>query len=190
MDAEGPPLELLVRRLAETPEDFLAEPKIGSAGTIGTAAVAHDLAKLLGGSLDRKDLDKIAGMKAPAARVALLLCWLLGEEWFRQHGLAVNSVLALLTDDSDELAGQTPAPQFVLDPERREEIARLTLSRLGFRPAGETKAQAQDRLTSLSATERARVMKAARAAEERAREIREALAKKAADEAADKWTRE
>jgi hypothetical protein len=33
-------------------------------------------------------------------------------------------------------------------------------------------------------------MAASRAAEERARKIREALAKKAAEEAADKWTRE
>ena len=38
--------------------------------------------------------------------------------------------------------------------------------------------------------ERLRVIKAAREAEERARAIREAMAKKAAEEAADKWTRE
>ena len=78
----------------------------------------------------------------------------------------------------------------VTDPDRREELARLALARLGFRPAGETVAQAQDRLTTLNSAERARVMKAAQVAEQRARQIREALARKAAEESADKWTRE
>ncbi len=31
MDAEGPPLEWLTRRLADCPADFLAEPRMGSA---------------------------------------------------------------------------------------------------------------------------------------------------------------
>jgi hypothetical protein len=80
--------------------------------------------------------------------------------------------------------------KFVTDPERREELARFSLARLGFRPQGETRAQAEDRLSSLSAAERARVLTAARAAEERARAVREALARKAAEESADKYTRE
>ena len=85
---------------------------------------------------------------------------------------------------------QVAARRFVSDPDRREELARVALARLGYRPAGETLAQAQDRLTTLNSAERARVMNASRAAEERARQIREALAKKAAEESADKWTRE
>jgi hypothetical protein len=76
------------------------------------------------------------------------------------------------------------------DAERREELARLTLARLGLRPAGESAAQAQDRFTSISSIERARILKASQQAEQRARALREALAKKAAEESADKWTRE
>jgi hypothetical protein len=67
---------------------------------------------------------------------------------------------------------------------------RVALARVGLRPAGETIAQAQDRLMTLSSAERQRVMRAARAAEERARAIREALARKAAQESADKYTRD
>jgi len=67
---------------------------------------------------------------------------------------------------------------------------RVSLAAIGCRPAGESEAQAEDRLTSLSAAERRRVVDAARAAELRARQIREALRKKAAEESADKWTRE
>ena len=98
--------------------------------------------------------------------------------------------MELLDGESNELAVQVAARKFVTDPDRREELARVALARLGFRPAGETLAQAQDRLTTLNSSERARVMKAARAAEERARQIREALVRKAAEESADKFTRE
>ena len=88
------------------------------------------------------------------------------------------------------IADRKVAGELIRDPERREELSRLALARLGYRPAGESDAQAQDRLVSLSSIERSRVLKASRAAEERARSIREALRKKAADESADKWTRE
>ena len=48
MPAEGPMLETLLRRVAETPPDFLREPRIGSAGEIHVMAVVHDLLDLLG----------------------------------------------------------------------------------------------------------------------------------------------
>ncbi|MBP7601669.1 MAG: hypothetical protein KA750_09995, partial [Thermoflexales bacterium] len=61
---------------------------------------------------------------------------------------------------------------------------------LALRPAGESVAQAQDRLATLNTAERQRVIQAARAAEERARAVREAMARKAAEEAAAKYNRE
>ncbi len=85
----------------------------------------------------------------------------------------------------DELAELVKAPQLIADSDRREELSRLCLKALDLRPAGETAAQAQDRLTTLNTAERQRVVAAARAAEERARQIREAMAKKAAEEAAE-----
>src|SRR5437764_887594 len=84
----------------------------------------------------------------------------------------------------------TPARKFIEDPDRREELVRVSLAAIGCRPAGESEAQAEDRLTSLSSGERQRVVEASRAAELRARKIREELRKKAAEESADKWTRE
>src|SRR6185369_6909824 len=122
--------------------------------------------------------------------VTLLLCWLLSDEWFRPLHLRSGAVLELLGNGATELGTQVPSQKFVTDPDRREELARLALARLGYRPAGETEAQAQDRLTSLSSVERSRVLNASRVAEERARKIREALARKAAEESADKFTRE
>jgi len=202
MQHEGPILESLTRRLAETPEDFLAPPRIGQIGRVHTVAVVGDLIRLLGGDAAPGQLAPFAGGNVAAnasssaqvntkrLAVVQILCWLLADDWFRQARLKAKDVLDLLEADAAELARLIPVRKFVTDPDRREELARLALARLGFRPAGETEAQAQDRLTTLNSTERARVVKAARAAEERARQIREALARKAAHEAADKWTRE
>lgn len=199
MNREGPPLEALLRRIAEAPAPFLGEPLLGKSGKVHVAAVVGDLCRLLatspppaaalarfaaqGGKNDGKNARN-------ALAVTLLGCWLLGDGWFLAAGLDRTAVIDLLDGGADELGRHTPARKFVTDPERREELARFVLARLGCRPAGETVAQAQDRLTSLSASERARVLEASRAAERRARAIREALARKAAEESADKWTRE
>jgi len=194
MQQEGPILESLTRRLAETPADFLAEPRIGRSGTVHVAAVVGDLLPMFDAAREKYSLIRFSGSDARGDRnrltVALLLCWLLADDWFRQAKPKAREVLRLLEKESAELAAQVVARRFVTDPDRREELARVALARLGYRPAGETLAQAQDRLTTLSSAERARVMQASRAAEERARQIREALAKKAAEESADKWTRE
>ena len=195
MEREGPPLELLTRRLAETPEDFLAAPRIGNTGSVEVAAVVGDLAGLLGGDIPA--VEQLAAFESDDPRqdrnrlcLVLVLCWLLADEWFRSEHPDMAGVWQLLGPAASELAAGNPADRFVADPDRREELARLTLARLGSRPGGETMAQAQDRLTRISSSERNRVMQAARAAEERARAVREALARKAAQESADKYTRE
>jgi hypothetical protein len=194
MQAEGPVLETLTRRLAETPEDFLGEPRIGGAGRVHVAAVAGDLMRSLGLSVEAADLISLEGKDPRSDRnrlaIILLLCWLLSDEWFRHNKLSRAEFLVLLGQGSAQLGTQVGSRKFVTDPDRREELARFSLAWLGYRPAGETIPQAQDRLTSLSSAERARVVQASRAAEERARAIREALTRKAAEESADKFTRE
>lgn len=194
MQREGPPLESLTRRLAETPEDFLAEPRIGGAGSVEVAAVVGDLIFLLGGVPKLEQVETFYSGEARRDRnrlcLVLLLCWLLSDDWFRRDRPGTSAVLELLDGRARELAAQSAAGKFVSDPDRREELARLVLAAFNCRPSGESPAQAQDRLTQISSTERTRVMQAARAAEERARAVREALMRKAAQESADKYTRE
>ena len=190
---EGPPLASLLHRVADTPREFLAEPRIGAAGQIHVAAVVGDLLATLGIEASANELERFAG-KGPADRnrlaVILLLCWVLADPWFASAAATRAELLQLLGDDASELAGATPARKFIEDPDRREELVRVSLAAIGCRPAGESEAQAEDRLTSLSSGERKRVVEASRAAELRARKIREELRKKAAEESADKWTRE
>lgn len=58
------------------------------------------------------------------------------------------------------------------DPDRREELARITLRALGLPVAGETPAQSEDRLSTVDSVHRQEVLVAAREAEERAAAIR------------------
>jgi len=194
MQNEGPLLEELIDRLGETPEDFLADPLIGRTGSVHVVAVVGDLLRQLGETPRLGELSRFTSSHPQQDRnrlsVVLLLCWLLSADWFHRTKLSKDQLLQTLETTSDELSNQVASKKFIADPDRREELVRTTLARLGYRPAGETIAQAQDRLSTLSSAERARVMKAAQIAEERARQIREALARKAAEESADKWTRE
>jgi hypothetical protein len=188
----GPDLEHLTRRLADAPAEFLDEPRIGAAGRVHVAALVNDVLALHGQRASHFVLQRFDGStKADRNRLALamLATWLLTDDWFVCAGLA-HRPLANLFEGLKDLAQITPAHQFVNDPDRREELARVVLARLGLRPAGETPEQAADRLSRISGTERARLLAASRAAEERARAVREALARKAAEESADKWSRE
>ena len=194
MDRIGPPLAHLTHRLTETPADFLDEPQIAGGGRVAVAALVGDLLAQLGGEADVRTLTRFASDDPHRDRnrlaLAMIAVWLLADEWFALAPADPAAVAAFLVDGVAELAALNPAHQSVTDPDRREELARTVLARLGYRPEGETPAQASDRLTAISGAERQRLLAASRGAEERAREIREALARKAAQESADKWTRE
>ena len=195
MNIEGPPLEALTHRLAACPAEFLAEPRIGKAGQVHVAAVVADLLRDLGQPpLTPAQVALLTPADARLHRnwlaVVLITSWLLDDAWFQGHRAPGTPVVDLLTSVLPQVAELAPAPTFVNDPDRREELARLALRELGLRPAGETPEQAADRLTTLRTVERARVVQAARQAEERARQVREAMAKQAAEEAAAQYSRE
>ncbi len=195
MQHEGPSVEALTRRLAECPADFLAAPRMGGTGTVEVAAVVSDLLRDLGGApLADWQTAPFVTRKAKTDRnrlsVVLVACWLLHDAWFRGAAEYAAAAGALLAGGLHEAAAATPADKFVTDPDRREELARLCLRDLGLRPAGESVAEAQDRLTMLSAAERQRVVAAARQAEERATAIRLAMQQRAAEEANAKSMRE
>jgi hypothetical protein len=194
MNQPGPDLETLTRRLADTPPDFLDEPRVAGSGRVAVPALINDLAALHGAHVALAALEGFAGQSARSDRnrlaVAMIGAWLLADPWFLAQRLDPAALVQILAELAAEMAAATPAHRFTADAERREELARTMLARLGYRPDGETAAQATDRLAAISATERRRLLEASRAAEQRAREIREALAKKIAAESADKWTRD
>lgn len=194
MQRIGPALETLTRRLAETPPDFLDEPASETSADTVEAALVNDLLGALGARATAVQLahfhrsaDKSQRNRLTLVRIAV---WLLYDPWFMTQQLLPDVVLRLLDETVAELAASSAAANFAFDADRREELARVVLARLDYRPADETLAQATDRLSGISGTERRRLLEASREAERRARAIREALVKKAAEESADKWTRE
>ncbi len=196
-ETEGPAISALVRRLLDTPGDFLAEPRLGSAGTVVTEAVVADLLR----DLRAPDLATLPAdwsivfrvQDTPAhrrwLRAVLITAWLLHDPWFVGR-VRAPAVRDLLCTGIAEIAAFVDPPLLVTDPDRREELARRCLALLELVPAGETPAQAADRLTTLDSAEQARVIAASRYAEERAEAVRQAMHDQAAAEAAAKASRE
>lgn len=194
MKKPGPSLEDLTRRLLETPPDFLAEPVVGSSGSVAVPALVNDLLHMFGERASLRSLMVFAGSAAHVDRnrlaLVMIAAWLLADEWFRSASIQQAQLLSLLGDEMAALAATGPAHRFVNDADRREELARMVLACLDYRPQCETPEQASDRLAAISGTARRGLLAASRASEQRARQIREALARKAAEESADKWTRD
>lgn len=196
----GPNLHTLLHRLAETPTDFVAGPVFSATPAAAmsppevTAALVNDLLTRLGRPCDAEILKRFcaddASGKDNRLAIVRIVVWLLADDWLRQTPLVPDAVLHLLDLTTADLAKEAKAGQYVGDTDRREELARIVLARLGYRPQGETEAQATDRLSAISSSERRRLVAASRETERRARAIREALVRKQAEESADKWSRE
>jgi hypothetical protein len=198
MKKDGPELELLMRRMTECPPVFLGEPSSAPAGSGGvvTAALVQDLILDLKGSfLTRNTLKPFLPSNRPSReesnrlRLVQIACRLFSHEWFHRH-VAAEPVFTFLAEGLSEFARVVSAEAVVRDPDRTEEFIRTCLAALEICPHGETAVQAADRLQTLDSGERLRLIKEARAAEERAKKIREEMARKAAQEAAATYGRE
>lgn len=194
MWSEGPVIERLTHRLADAPPDFLSEPAIGGHGLVHVGAVVSDLIQDLGGAPLGSSEVGVFQARDPKRRnllrLVLIGSWLLHDDFFLSEQKHAKAALAWLAGGLEGLAALVAADLFVSDPDRREELARLCLSALGLRPKGESDAQARDRLNTLSSVEREKVIRATREQLERAQQIREAMRRKAAEEAAAKVSRE
>ena len=184
----------LVHRLADCPDDFLAPPLTGQGGTVAVAAVVGDTFAGLGAALPEPWLASLAPAEANAGmqnwlRACLVACWLANDDAMRPV-LTANVLLHFMADDLRQVADLVPADKLVADPDRREELARRLLRAAGVAPAGETREQAEDRLATLDSANRSRVEAEARAAEQRAREVRAALERRRAEAAAARASRE
>lgn len=193
-ERSGPPLERLTRRLSECPAEFFAEPREGGRGSVDVAAVVGDVLASLGAApLDEGRARRLLGEGGAARRnrlgLVLVASWLLGDDWFGGRSLGVPAE-EFLAGGLADAARTVRFAEFVSDPDRREELARLALRGLGLHPEGETAAQAADRLAALDSVETARTAAQSAAHAARTRMVVEAMRRKAAEEAAARVSRE
>jgi len=193
MTREGPLLELLTSHLSECPGELLdvrGQPrpvtKALLADTLSDLGFARPTPADAEGwfQKDIRDERHLAFVR--------LACWLLHHPWFRDSGLdtGLQTVDLLFDAAFAELAKVLVAEKIVHDPERREEFVRLTLTKIGYHPEGETAAHAQDRLATIDSVKRIRLAKETAFAQQRAKAVRDAMQRRAARETAATYARE
>lgn len=122
-------------------------------------------------------------------RILALGLWILTHRIF-QGPVPLEEGFATFRKWAAEVSAQVNPGLFLSDGERREELIRRILATYGFGVEGEEVARSAERLEVLDSLARARILRDAQAAQKRAQEIREALARQEAEEAASKYTRE
>lgn len=199
MDAAAPddlpPLAELLRWVHEMPVSF-SEPPAGLGGKTPAGAVVADLVETVTGARPPAALLKSFQPrnqgKVELNRLLWVLagCHLLWHPSLRTRPLALKGIQRLLTSTLAELAVVVPADQLRQDEERREELIRKALRDLDLRLAGESPAEAEDRLAQVDSVERQRLLREAASKEKRAREIRQRMLEQAAREAAARYAPE
>lgn len=194
MNAVGPSIDRLARRLSECPADFSRDPLIGGRGIVHTHAVVNDLISDLDGtalySADLQAFRKTSADSRNFLQIVLAACWLLEDDWFKKEKRFAVPAFKWLKNGLVEVSKLVSAELFITDPDRREELARACLKALALIPEGESEETAEDRLRSLDSVARDRIAKETAKEEERARKLREAMAAKEAAESAAKSGRE
>jgi hypothetical protein len=194
--SEGPRLETLLRRLSECPTDFIEAGK-GSDGIASIIAILSDHFRAFGNSnpipanasffMQLSTKSQHEGMERYRTLLGIVV-WLLHDDWFLVRPELADRAWNWIRGESlQRLSEIVNAEQFVSDPDRREELTRNCLDSLGLLPQGETLEQANDRRTMLDSQERRRILLATAAAERRAREVRDAMARKQAAESASRY---
>jgi hypothetical protein len=198
MDNEGPLLETLLRRLSECPIEFI-ETCTTPTGPLQLIAILSDHYREFGDANPMgKDAARFTWLEPNVKKskkvtmrhwgVLSVATWLLHDDWFLVHPELSKASWQWLNSQSLERLSAIVSPeQCINDPDRREELVRICLESMKLRPKGETIEQAIDRKQTLDSVEREGILRATAAAERRAREVREAMAKKKALESASRY---
>ena len=191
-----PPLAEFLRWLAEMPYVFSAEPLGFDKGQVAVAAVVADLWETYLGTLHQENVlaafrpSKTGKLERNRLRWVLAACHLLWHPALRGCSIKPEQLNRLLIQELAQLATAEEAESLRTEEERREELIRRTLRALELQLPGESMQEAEDRLTQVDSVERRRLLRAAAEKEKRASEVREMMARRAAEEAAAKVSRE
>ncbi len=195
MKQAGPDLTSMIHHLQSCPHEFLMAPKTARKSGIHTGALCHDLMwSLQEESYVTREIAPFslpkAKKKTPFLKTIQVCCWLFSFPWFRGKDDLLYPIRQFLTSGLQEIAAHVSADLLLEDRERSEELCRMALFACDLVPAGETTAQAMERLETVSTMKRKELLQATAKAHKRAMEIKRAMAEKAAREAANVYGRE
>lgn len=201
MKNPGPPLEELIDHLILIPGEFLeGNQKSADSVAVNIPAIVNDLLLDLGGNpLSDEEITKHFPEKKDNKadknnyyRIVSILCYIYEYSYFLEKKSGAELVKTyLLSQKLIELSKAVrSADEFITDPDRREEICRVALNVLNYYPEGENEKNAMDRLNTLDSVERKKILAKTEDAQKRARELREAMMRQEAEEAASKMSRE
>lgn len=188
------PAEYL-RRLAELPAPFREDPRPWNPQGVPLGAMLGDLYETLVRNPPPADfLKAVLPRDASAAernRIGWVsaACWLLMHPDLRTSRPDANRLKAFL---ADELRGLAAVAHWdsLADGERREELLRRTLRMCRLTLPGESAAEADDRLTQLDSVGRDRLVRDAAERDRLRRELQAEMARRAAEEAAARYSPE
>lgn len=194
---KGPTFGYIDLRISEIPPIFLDVPKIIDGFTATSIILSDLLYDLQGRPLSRIEIDKFFNpIKSDInyLKIIQIICYILNDEWFRNYFKSnrekIDRLKSFLFTDLAEYSKINKAERFVYDGEGREELTRLLFKSLALIPEGETEKEAKDRLISIDSIERKKVIELSKQSQKRIKELREALERKEAEEAASKMSRE
>jgi hypothetical protein len=196
MKQEGPLLAALTHRLSECPDDFVDVGEQDDGGLCVAALISDffrrygDGNPIVAGDPFLRTLVSEHQGRAAIRHAGLLSVslWLFYDAWFSDKPQFSTPIWDLLRSNGFRSVAQLlQAKQAIADPDRREELVRICLNGLELRPQGESIAQATDRLMTLNSVERERILRETAAAEKRAREVREAMARVKAMESVSRY---
>lgn len=191
-----PVLAELLLRVEQIPSAFLATPAMDQESGIPVDVVVCDLFETL--FADKPGSALLAACRPSQAqpegvrhaRWILVASHLLFAPELPRQELTRDAIERFFTDELRELAALDDVSVLHQDEERREELVRRALRAGGLRLPGESEAEADDRLRQVDRVARAKLLAEAEERERRAREVREAMRRRAAEEAAAKMCRE
>ena len=188
------PAEYL-RRLAEMPSPFREDPRPWNPRGVPLAAVLGDLHETLVRSPPTADFLKAvlpqAATPAERNRIAWVLaaCWLLMHPDLRTAQPEALRLKAFLGQELRDLAAVADWESSA-DGERREELLRRTLRACNLSLPGESAAEAEDRLAQLDSVGRDRLVREAAERDRLRRELQAEMTRRAAEEAASRYSPE
>lgn len=202
MKNPGPPLQELIDYLILIPGEFTGkvEKSSDAAIRISIPAIVNDLLLDLGG--EPLEDDKIPAnfhyAKENKAEInnylnlISIFCYIYEYKFFIEKNSGSEKIKSfLLSPRLIELSKAVKSSdEFISDPEKREEICRSALDVMDYYPEGENEKNAHDRLSTLDSVERKIILTKTAEAQKRAKEIKEAMMRKEAEEAASKMSRE